>query len=538
MALGFQTSEQDALSRLRIRYVQALLILGIAGSLWGIASTVLQPELIAEAERAFALAASVSFAIVSLGLLLHIRRSRQIALATWVILASLVLSAVGFSTGFLLVSLIAVTTAAVLGGWPMFLLVNGIILGKGVHDLVQLSNSGLPVSDAVYNLIAITIVSFTTRFFIHTAEQAGSSARRTTDLLQAAAEIGEITGKLLDLDTMLPQAVNLIRDRFAFYHAQIFLIDEKHEYASLVASTGEAGKRLLERKHRLAVGSQSVIGRVTQIGEPVIAYSQDSVHARNELLPDTASELALPIMDGDQVIGALDVQSTRRNAFGQVDIQALQVMANQLGISIRNARLFAEQTASLQENKRLFFESEANLREIQRLNQQLTKAAWDSYLQGRRGTAGITLGAGGAAREDTWSSAMLEASQRRRPVTQAEDGEKAVAVPILLRGELLGALEIEGADDMQEKEVAEMLQAIAQRLALSLDRARLFEEAQESSTQQQQINEIVGQYQAAGTIDDLLQITLNELSATFGAQRAAIRLGGTPKPQPQNGAKA
>src|SRR5690606_6326416 len=162
-----------------------------------------------------------------------------------------------------------------------------------------------------------------------------------------------------------------------------------------------------------------------------------------------------------QVIGALYVQSTQRDAFGEVDIQALQVIANQLSISIRNSSLFAEQASCLQENKRLFFGSETYLRDIQPLNQQVTKSEWNTYLKEQQAVSGITLQNGNVLAEDTWSKTMVEAGQRRRPITEATDGQKAVAVPILLRGELLGAIEIEGTGDTQDKEVAEMLQAVA-----------------------------------------------------------------------------
>ncbi|MBC7871720.1 MAG: GAF domain-containing protein, partial [Chitinophagaceae bacterium] len=155
---------------------------------------------------------------------------------------------------------------------------------------------------------------------------------RSSELLRASAEIAQITSNTLDLKALFSEAVELIRDRFDYYHVQIFLLDDARESAVLVASTGEVGQQLMVRGHKLAVGSQSVIGRVTQTGEPVTARDtdHDEVHARNELLPNTRAELALPILDGERIIGALDVQSIRRDAFNDTDLQALQVMSNQL----------------------------------------------------------------------------------------------------------------------------------------------------------------------------------------------------------------
>jgi GAF domain-containing protein len=373
------------------------------------------------------------------------------------------------------------------------------------------------------------MLSVTVRFLSAALQNLVSVSERTNHLLQGVSEIGQVMSRLVQLDELFPRAVDLIRERFAFYHVQIFQVDDSREYAVLVASTGEAGKQLMSRSHRLAVGSQSVIGRVTQIGEVVIALDsdRDTVHARNELLRDTRSELAVPIIEGDRIIGALDVQSTRPNAFDAVDVQALQAMANQLASAIRTARLFEEQQDSVQENKRVLLEAEMSLREIQRLNQQLTHADWERYLDEDGRVMGVTLGAAGLEKDAEWSDDMIAASRTRQPVLR-KDGERVISVPIVLRGEVLGAIEITPEDDVREADASEMIQSVAERLAISLDNARLFEEAQAATRQEQRINEIVGRYQSAATVEELLQITLTELSESLGAQQAAIRLSATP----------
>ncbi len=381
--------------------------------------------------------------------------------------------------------------------------------------------------------IAITIfASASVRYFIASAQTVSTINERSVLLLNATSEIGQITSKLLDQDELFNQSVELIRDRFAYYHVQIFLVDEAREYANLVASTGGAGRELLARKHRLPVGSRSVIGRVTQAGEVVVAGDSDAntgtIHARNELLPNTRSELALPLVDGEVVIGALDLQSTQSNAFNDLEIRTLQVMANQLGIAIRNARLFDAQKQSLQENKRLFIESETNLREIQRLNRQLSRDAWDEYLTQQADVTGVTFVGDRVSTNANWTKTMRQAAEERQPViVQATNKTHLISVPILLRGDVMGVVEVQlpNYDNIAHQEVSEMLDAIANRLAVSLDSARLFEESQASNYQEQRINEIVGQFQSANTIEDLLQITLQEMTETLGAEQGAIRLG-------------
>jgi GAF domain-containing protein len=440
--------------------------------------------------------------------------------------------------------LTVIATAALSNRW-VYWGVNLIFLIRSLHVIFVVGSTPFleritkaETMRSVFILVGLAVVSLATRFFIQAANQVAGAARRSSSLLQAVSDIEQSTSGLLDLDKLFSQAVEQIRDRFAFYHVQIFIVDKNVEYANLVASTGEVGQRLLAREHRLAVGSQSVIGRVTQIGEPIISSDTDAGHTKNELLPETRSELALPILDGDQIIGALDVQSTRRNAFDANDVRALQVLANHLGTAIRNARLFEAQANSLQENKRLFQESEANLREIQRLNQQLTKVAWDDYMKQQQVITGTTLEDTTITPSAVWTDLMTEARQKRRPVHGAGPTQGVIAVPIMVKGEVLGAIEIELGSNTQETDTIEIVQAIADRLAASLERARLFEDVQETSSLQRHINEIVGRYQSVNVVDDLLQITLTELSETLGATQASIRLTPAHKQEAQNGGSA
>ncbi len=478
------------------------------------------------------------FALICIGLWRLLNRGWVELVAIILVLgltfSTLVINALSVN---LFVAVLAVIVASTLINNWLYGAVVVVICANYVYDILRLVQEyGLEVRPEgvtlVVSLATIVTLSVATRFLIGTAQNTANEAQRTTTLLRTTADISQITSTLLDLDELFSRAVELIRDRFVYYHVQIFLVDDNREYANLVASTGEIGQMLLERKHRLPVGSASVIGRVTQIGNPVIATDTDAktvLHSRNELLPNTRSELAVAITDGERIIGALDVQSTRPNAFSDVDIQSLQVVANQLGTAIRNARLFEAQATSLQENKRLFLESEANLREIQRLNKQLTRKAWGDYLLDKRDLSGITLGmlADAIEKDAEWTPRMIEASQRRRPnIVKLDDSHSSViAVPIVLRGEVIGAIEVQTSDEIRQDDSVDIVQAVAQRLALSLDNARLFEETQLNVQQQQAINTIVGQFQSAVNVDELLQMTLTEIGQLVGAKAGTIRLG-------------
>ncbi|HIE37864.1 MAG TPA: GAF domain-containing protein, partial [Anaerolineae bacterium] len=146
------------------------------------------------------------------------------------------------------------------------------------------------------------------------------------------------------MDDLLDRAVNLIRERFGFYHAGIFLLDERGEYAVLRAATSEAGRRMLERGHKLKVGEVGIVGYVTSTGQPriVLDVDTDAIHFKNPLLPETRSELALPLRVGDRIIGALDVQSVQEAAFDEEDVAILQTMADQLAVAIEKLERAAQ----------------------------------------------------------------------------------------------------------------------------------------------------------------------------------------------------
>jgi len=182
--------------------------------------------------------------------------------------------------------------------------------------------------------------------------------------LEAAAQVAREAATIRDLDQLLDQTVHLISERFDFYHAGIFLLDESGKYAVLQAASSEDGQRMLVREHKLKVGESGVVGHVTGTGEPRIsldireptrlsssqaqsnAVGEDAAFFENldgsielQVLPDTHSELALPLKVRERVIGALDVQSTQAEAFSDADVAVFQVMADQLAIAIENAQL-------------------------------------------------------------------------------------------------------------------------------------------------------------------------------------------------------
>ena len=177
---------------------------------------------------------------------------------------------------------------------------------------------------------------------------------RQNQLLTAAAEIASAATSTLDLNKLLVIAVELILEKFGFYHVSVFLIEPGSELAVLRASAGQAGRRLPVNQHQLAVGSKSLLGTATATRQPVVVMdvANNPTHLKNPLLPDTRSEAVIPLLVGELTTGALDVQSTVVNAFSNWDITILTTIANQLAIAVQNARLYTSIQQEVVERRR------------------------------------------------------------------------------------------------------------------------------------------------------------------------------------------
>ena len=175
--------------------------------------------------------------------------------------------------------------------------------------------------------------------------------------LQVAVQVSKSASTILDPEKLMRQAVELIREQFGFYYVGLFLVDdvEQPRWATLRAGTGDAGCKMLAAGHRLAVGGTSMIGWCVANAQPRIALDvgQDAVHFDNPHLPDTRSEMALPLISRGQVIGALTVQSEREAAFSEDDVAILQVMAEQLAIALQNASLYEAAQQEIAERRQV-----------------------------------------------------------------------------------------------------------------------------------------------------------------------------------------
>lgn len=338
-------------------------------------------------------------------------------------------------------------------------------------------------------------------------ENANKQIQRRSAQFEALAQVAQSISSIRDPQELLPRITAVISEYYGFYHVGIFLVDERNEYAVLTAANSEGGKRMLERNHRLRVGEEGIVGKVTATGEARIALDvgKDAVYFGNPDLPDTHSEMALPLKSGGKFIGALDVQSTESGAFTNDDVQTLSLLADQVSLAIENARLF--------EN------SNRTLNELQMVMRQSTREAW-KRLPEQQKLLGFRYNAMGA-------------SPLKEPVELAETGKgktkakgkiaTSFVVPIELRGEVIGNLVVQsptGASWNQDQQ--DIIRAVAERVALSAENARLFEETTQRAERERLVTEITGKIRSHNDPQAMIKTAIEELRSALGASRVEI----------------
>lgn len=335
---------------------------------------------------------------------------------------------------------------------------------------------------------------------------------RTEDLqkqanrLRLAAEVARDSTTSQDLDELLTRSAQLVMDRFGFYHTGVFLVDPQREYAVLRASPTEAGQEMLRREHRLRIGQVGIVGYVAATGEPRIALDtgQDVVYFNNPLLPNTRSELGLPLTVNNQIIGVLDVQSEQPEAFTQEDIATLQIMADQLALAIQKAQ-FAD-------------ELQRNLQELEFAYQRFTLSSWKELSEEDEERAGYKYDGLEIVSIKEPSKESLQAIRQRQTVvkknTSADKNTQrtTLAIPVKVREQVIGAINLEFASHELPQDTVRLVEEISSRLAMSLENARLYSETQKLAEKERLAGDISNRIGSSINVETILRTTVQELS--------------------------
>lgn len=354
----------------------------------------------------------------------------------------------------------------------------------------------------------------------------GRVADRTKELerragqLQAAADVGHAAASLRDLEELLNQVTHLISERFNFYHVGIFLLDDAQEYAVLKAANSQGGQQMLANGHKLRAGQQGIVGYVAGTQKPRIALDvgEDAVHFQNPSLPHTRSEMALPLVASEELLGVIDAQSEIESAFSPEDIEVLQVLADQVAVAIHNARLFQE--------------LQNNLRETENLYKLYSREAW-SKISAQRRTVAFAYDRVQVSQADKkhLSSQAIEQLNRGQLVISDKNknggprSEPYIIAPIMVHGQAIGFVQFERQDpalNWTDEEIT-LLKTLTGQVALTLENSRLLEEAQLKAEQERLVGEITTRIRASNDRDQILQTALDELRLAFPSDQIKVR---------------
>lgn len=344
-----------------------------------------------------------------------------------------------------------------------------------------------------------TLLGLETRVAERTAELEESSQKlqRRAEQFEAIAQLARTITSIQDLEALLPRIAQLVSQQFGFYHVGLFLLDESRQYAVLSAANSEGGQRMLARKHRLGVGQTGIVGYVTSTGNPRIALDTgaDAVYFDNPDLPETRSEMALPLRVGKVVVGALDVQSTEPNAFSEDDVEVLSILADEISIAIENARLFEESQRVLADAQSAFGE--------------FSHAAWRQMIM-RRKVTGYEL-------SGTSIRSIEETTNNNNP---------SMAIPIKLRDQVVGTMNINLPESEKlDPDKVDIINVISQRVGIAIENATLLEESRRRATRESMISEISAKLSATAEIERLMQVAVGELREALGASEVSLKIG-------------
>ncbi len=336
-----------------------------------------------------------------------------------------------------------------------------------------------------------------------------------TAYLEASAEVGHMATSTLDVDVLMQQVVDLIQERLDVYYVGLFLIDPAREWIVLQAGTGDVGRQLRARDLRVPIDEGSLIGScvIHRRAYVIQDVTQDKLRMALPELPDTRSEVALPLQVRGEVIGALTVEDTRVGTFDTAMVNVLQSMVDQVAVALQNARLFSELQVALEAERRAYGD--------------VVGEAWAERIGGR--------GALHYAREaDGQVKALLDVAPapnllaaRRQGARVADEQQANVAIPIKVRERAVGAIQFRKSDAAQawSADELDLLETLTEQLGVALESARLYEDTQRRAAREQLTGEVASRMRESLDMDAILQTAIREMGERLGIAEVEVRMG-------------
>jgi GAF domain-containing protein/HAMP domain-containing protein len=337
---------------------------------------------------------------------------------------------------------------------------------------------------------------------------------RRSDYLEASAEVGRVTSSILDPEELLHEAVELIRRRFDLYYVGLFLVDESGQWAVLQAGTGEAGRAMLARDHRMRLG-QGMVGWCIAHAEASVTDDVQQQEDRIPMpeLPETRSEAALPLHSRGQVLGALTVQDTRPGSFDLDAVTVLQTMADQVAVALDNARLFVESQRALEAERQAYG--------------QISREAWASLVHSQPARGYRADRRGVSPLDDELGQELGQV------ISSAESGEEGtVALPIRVREQVIGALNFRkeaGQAAWTDEEIA-LVEGMAEQLGQALESARLYQDTQRRAARERMVGEITARMRETLDVETVVRTAAEEMRNVLDLAEVELRIHGGQRP--------
>ena len=332
---------------------------------------------------------------------------------------------------------------------------------------------------------------------------------------ETISQVVRAVSSIQDLDTLLPRIAQVVSEQFNVYHTGIFLLDDKREFAILRASNSEGGKKMMTREHKLEVGQTGIVGFVTATGQPRIAsdVGADAAFFNNPDLPNTHSEITLPLRYAGQIIGALDVQSSESNAFDQDDIEVLITLADQVATAIKNTLMFEEAKNTMSK-----FQSSLNDRTYQSWKVMRSKSLGLGFQ-----LTGTTIKPLDAPLEGKHIQQAI--TQNKSVLSDEDNASSSLAIPIRLGGQVVGVINLRASNNRKlTDDAADIAKSVSERLSLAIETATLLEATQHRADIERLTTDISSKIGSSTRFETILQTAAQELSKALGGSDVLVQI--------------
>ncbi|MBZ0285690.1 MAG: GAF domain-containing protein [Anaerolineae bacterium] len=394
-----------------------------------------------------------------------------------------------------------------------------------ITEALEIIPSSAVIADLPLLVICIVLVSAFLLAFTSSLERIANSSLVDIQQRQWVTEFGIELGRVDEENAILTQALNLMRDRFQYLFAQVYLADEE----GLLSQSVRTGLVQQDSPVRsgLRLGDTSIVSEAARLKQPSVTSSDDAAPRRTHMLTAANYAAAVPIMVAGEVMGVIDIQSSSQSPFSQNELNVLLLLADQLGTALQQARTISDLRRGLREQETANGRLQGQLQEFQQRERRSVTDVWSSYVQGRGKQAiGFDFDLDGEA-------TSIPANDLPVPITNTlltgqlqidnSGDEQVVNVPITFRDQTLGAMSFAVPKDqgVSEKQI-EMAQIVAERLAMALDNTRLFEQSQAQALRERKASEVTALLIGATDVTTVLEIAAANFNEALGAVHTHI----------------